>query len=606
MLRWVWILVCWYWLTPLGAHATPQLLTQVQATVVVQEQRTQRALELPYAWDKENSGQQGEAVFDMAFSAEGRTGEPWGLFVQRAGNAYEIWLNGVLLQREGDLVHYNEGDFALIPRYVTIPPELVWSSNQLRVHIRADAGRKGGLAPLLVGLLSEVRPVYQRTYLTRVVFTLLISLFSLVVGVLALAMWLIHPVFSTAKMPHRDPVYLYASIAELCWSFGVGYMFFDEPPLPWPWWGVFPVTAGAAWICAMMLFCAEVSGWAVRPAYRWLKGWLFFLACMAPVAVLSALSMRKPMILTVCYGLTGITNLSFAVFFLKESLGRSTRTQKLMAAAVLTNVLVGLRDLYVYRLDPSYTSITWLRYSSMLFGLTLLYIVMARYRRATHQVHESSMLLTSRVVQKEQELNASYVRLETLARAQERTEERSRILRDMHDGVGAHLSVAMRQLQSDDVSRSDVLDTLRESMDRLKLSIDSINLPAGDITALLANMRYRLEPRLEASGIALQWNVDHIPGMPHLDNRALVHLQFMVYEALSNVLQHAHARTLRIEAKSLGSGISLKLVDDGTGFDTAAPLRKGLLSMRDRAHAIGADLHFRSEPGLTEVEIVIH
>ena len=43
--------------------------------------------------------------------------------------------------------------------------------------------------------------------------------------------------------------------------------------------------------------------------------------------------------------------------------------------------------------------------------------------------------------------------------------------------------------------------TLRDALDQLKLSIDAINLPAGDVAALLANLRYRLEPRLKAAGI---------------------------------------------------------------------------------------------------------
>lgn len=47
------------------------------------------------------------------------------------------------------------------------------------------------------------------------------------------------------------------------------------------------------------------------------------------------------------------------------------------------------------------------------------------------------------MIQKEQELAFSYQRLEVLSRDQERTAERSRILRDMYDGVGSYMSTAI-------------------------------------------------------------------------------------------------------------------------------------------------------------------
>ena len=94
-----------------------------------------------------------------------------------------------------------------------------------------------------------------------------------------------------------------------------------------------------------------------------------------------------------------------------------------------------------------------------------------------------------------------------------------------------------------------MLQTLRDSLDQLKLSIDAINLPPGDITALLANLRYRLEPRLRACGIELEWAVEQLAPLARLDAGAMRQLQFMLFEAISNVMQHARASRLRIEAQ---------------------------------------------------------
>jgi signal transduction histidine kinase len=254
----------------------------------------------------------------------------------------------------------------------------------------------------------------------------------------------------------------------------------------------------------------------------------------------------------------------------------------------------------------NYADNTHLRYSSVLFGVALFTIVIMRFRTASSAVKDLLSNMATRVADKEQELALSYQRLEVLARDQERAAERSRILRDMHDGVGSHISAAIRQLESGRASSEEVLHTLRDSLDQLKLSIDTMHLPAGDITALLANLRYRLEPRFKALDIELQWAVDLLAPRPGLGDKPMRHLQFMVFEALSNVLQHASATLLRIELRAEPEGtVHLRVSDNGRGFDPEHVKLAGLRSLRERAAIIGAELLISSVPGHTVIEIVL-
>jgi signal transduction histidine kinase len=173
------------------------------------------------------------------------------------------------------------------------------------------------------------------------------------------------------------------------------------------------------------------------------------------------------------------------------------------------------------------------------------------------------------VSEKEAALQQSYARVEQLAREQERTSERARILRDMHDGVGSHISSAIRQLQSGKASHARCCRPCATRWTSSSCQIDAMNLPPGDITALLANLRYRLEPRFAASDIELQWDVDLIEPLQRLDAHAMRQLQFMLFEALSNVLQHAQASVLRIEASVMDRWRCCAAhVDNGRGFDT--------------------------------------
>src|SRR5690606_7908923 len=186
----------------------------------------------------------------------------------------------------------------------------------------------------------------------------------------------------------------------------------------------------------------------------------------------------------------------------------------------------GVRDWVTIRLGNDLGAVTWNRYVSIAFGLALLYIVLRRFQQASGQARELLGTLQARVAAREQELASTYGRLEAAAREQSRNHERERILRDMHDGVGSHISAAIRQLQSGRSTSDEVLRTLRDSMDQLKLSIDAMQLPPGDVQALLAGLRYRLEPRLAGAGLALEWAVQELPPWPGLDAQAMRQLQF--------------------------------------------------------------------------------
>jgi signal transduction histidine kinase len=78
---------------------------------------------------------------------------------------------------------------------------------------------------------------------------------------------------------------------------------------------------------------------------------------------------------------------------------------------------------------------------------------------------------------------------------------------------------------------------------------------------------------------------------------------------VTNAARHGDAGLVRVELEN-GTGIKLRIVDDGRGFDAAAATRQrrsggfGLVSMSERARAVGGVLHVESERGAgTTVEV---
>jgi signal transduction histidine kinase len=613
-----WVLLLWLAVVD-GAHAELMTLTRAQVRSQVNGLSTMAEVTLPYNWDIRNAGQTGEAEFEIQFSLTELTTQPWGLYLPSVGNAYEIWLNDALLQRQGDLLHPNGADYARVPRFVVMPPGDLKLSNLLRVYIRADAERRAGLSELIVGPEEEAFAAFNRSHYLRVHGSFAVVVFSLTVGMLGLGLWATQTDYFHPDGPRRNPLYLYAALAELCWTVAVGDALIDDPPLDWPWWSAVPAAAAAAWACSVQLFIIEVAGWGHKPFVIWFRRWLMLLIALSVVLPFWAAAQELPAALAAWHVALAVTFLGFGARVLQRAIGNSKWDHKLVAVALLLNLLVGIWDLWTFRIHPSFPDNSMLRFSSLAFGLTLAIIVIARFKTANHEASNMLGTLNKRIAEKEAELRHSYDKLEIQARDQERVAERTRILRDMHDGVGSHLTLAIRQLQMNGqraeviapTEHTEVLHTLRDALDQLKLTIDAIHLPVGDVTALLANLRYRLEPRMAASGITFVWDVDLLHVDHRLDAAAMRHLQFMLFEALSNVVQHSKAHVVRVEAHATPlltepsdqQAVTVRVIDDGQGFDVLTLRKKGLASLHERAASIGAVLEISSCPGRTVVEI---
>jgi len=576
-----------------------RVLNKAQATVQVGQQIKIQEVTLPYLWDAANPGQMGQANFVMNWSLDQIPNEPWALYLPRVGNTFEVWLNGNLLLRRGLLNIENADDYAKTAHWVTLPVAGMLLNNHLEIRIHADSLRRAGLSPLQIGPQSELLPFYEKSYLLQTGWPLIVIAFSVSVSVLAYVLWR-----SRMSSPHalakNEEIYLMAAWTELLWALRMLDTVFTEPPLPWPWWGGVTNMVYVLWIYSAFQFVHRVTEMdikKIRPLLTLMMG-LGFLSTTV------GFLLGAPWLWTTWLGMASIGLLIYGLWFFYYSLRQPSFERILIAVAVAINVVAGFAE-WLGRVGQTvYAPTPWLRYTAVLFGWALAIIVVYRFRQTSEINQGLTLSLTQRVTEKEIELAAIYLQKEQLARQHERTTERTRILRDMHDGVGANISTAIRQLEFGLATRAEVLITLRESMDQLKLSIDAMNLPLGDLTSLLANLRYRLEPRLKAAGIELSWGVEQLPLMTWLDALTMRHVQFMVYEAISNALQHAGATVMRIELKpTQEGGAQLRVMDNGCGFDLSQVKQQGLSSLRERAKSLNALLQVISEPGQTVIQL---
>jgi signal transduction histidine kinase len=186
-------------------------------------------------------------------------------------------------------------------------------------------------------------------------------------------------------------------------------------------------------------------------------------------------------------------------------------------------------------------------------------------------------------------------------------QERERIAREFHDGLGHHLVSAIRGLESlrrrlkphadtaADCALQEQIDILRAALDDTRQTIQQLRAPeTTDMRVFIRQTAERVAQRLGA-----QLHCDCPDPMPTLTPLQTLMLTRVVQEALSNVMKHAgRPQNLWVACDWRDGWLEMRVADDGDGFDPATALEgMGLNNMRERIRALGGELTIQSAPG---------
>jgi len=207
--------------------------------------------------------------------------------------------------------------------------------------------------------------------------------------------------------------------------------------------------------------------------------------------------------------------------------------------------------------------------------------------------------LEQRVQQARQQLQASYEALAQHEKREAAREERSQIMRELHDSLGAQLMTALRGVERDALSKADVVLALQDSLGQLRqlLSTQSTD---GRLVGALANWRQHWNDRLAQAGVQVLWELDDSVDDVVLPPETLHQLLRILQECATNTLKHACADRFQVLAQADSAGLTLCLRDNGQGFgpspeDNPSP-GFGLRGMDARAQQIGARLRRENGP----------
>jgi signal transduction histidine kinase len=184
--------------------------------------------------------------------------------------------------------------------------------------------------------------------------------------------------------------------------------------------------------------------------------------------------------------------------------------------------------------------------------------------------------------------------------------ERERIARDLHDGLAQELACLARNLDSLGTERGEeALGLMRRAVQRAQLEsrrvVSTLAEPdAGPIEVALAKAAAEVAERFH---IGLQLDLASGVKVSAARGDALVRI---AREAVANAGRYSGASQVSLALERSGSRLRLRVSDQGRGFDPAVTSGGfGLVSMRQRARSVGAELTISSVPGEgSEVEAV--
>jgi signal transduction histidine kinase len=186
-------------------------------------------------------------------------------------------------------------------------------------------------------------------------------------------------------------------------------------------------------------------------------------------------------------------------------------------------------------------------------------------------------------------------------------EERRRLARELHDGLAQELafirSEGARLTGTSDRGVMRIATAAERALGEARMAISSLTTPVGE------PLEITLGRAAEAVALRMDARVEvDCTGEPEIPTAARQSLERIVREATSNAVRHGHAKLVRIEIHA-DDRLRIAIVDDGRGFKTTRDPRPdsfGLISMRERAEGMNAELKLRSTPGEgTTVEVVM-
>lgn len=465
------------------------------------------------------------------------------------------------------------------PYLFYLPPSTIRAGENVitvRLTIREPLTSFGTVA---LGPEQVLRDSYDRFFFWENTSTHIASIICLLAGSAMLVLW---------WRRRQEILYAVFGLCVLMWGLRTPILLMPEVPMAyWVLWRFFYYLTTCGFIVCITIFLLRFS--ALRT--RWLERFLIFNWLTGSLVFLLLGSPARPFMDTCWVG----SFLPFVLYALLRLLlfvmRQRTRSGVAMLLAILFSLGLAIHDFAVQHGLFDLQEVYLLHLGIPAFLLVMGSMLLDRFIDSLAQVESVNEQLSLRVARREQELAANYDKLRRFEREHAATDERQRIMQDMHDGVGSQLLTTLVMVQEGQVAQKDMADLLQACLDDMRLVIDAMSPDEPDMLPALGNFRYRMESRFKRIGLTLQWRNHSMPEALEIVPHAGLQILRILQEALSNVLKHAQATVVNVDVIFGSEYLRIQVKDDGIGFaGEVKPFGRGMVNMRSRARKIGGTL----------------
>jgi signal transduction histidine kinase len=185
-------------------------------------------------------------------------------------------------------------------------------------------------------------------------------------------------------------------------------------------------------------------------------------------------------------------------------------------------------------------------------------------------------------------------------------QERKRISKDLHDGLGQHLLLIKNSLtmSGDEENKEKV----REAIDEVRAisqALHPFQLQELGLTRAIENMVVQIDRN---SALFITADIENVDSL--FSKEEALNIYRIIQESFNNVLKHSGAEATKIQIKKLGSEVKISIQDNGKGFNVPEKLKDvrciGLKTLKERVRSLNGVLKInsRADQG-TELNLTI-
>jgi signal transduction histidine kinase len=525
----------------------------------------------------------------MEFDRAALTQSSLSFYTINTRERFILYLNGVEVSRtfarkDDTVMGWNR------PYRIPLPDSLLkQGTNQIMMRIDSGIRWHVGIGTVMVGPSAEMESLRSYAYFWRIRAVEIANGVALAGSAYALLLWL---------LGWRDKLLLIVGLSGAIWFMRNLHFIVERPPLD-------PILFREIsqyliyFVVALTFsFCAEFFDIKHKARFNLLQySFAVSICILRYVLINNGISDVICNLLVLASGLT-ILYISASAFLKSRSINHGLILITIASVIAFsahdigrtTNVLAW--DGLGFYLQP---------FSGFVMAWAFFLSIGRRYVQSIEDAANMNVVLEGRVANVTQELEKSeQVRRELeVLRAVEG--ERERLMREMHDGIGSNLVTALAVAEQQK-QPSTTIQTLKRAISDLKITVDSLEPVDGDLVALLANLRHRMEGDLADAGLETVWTIEPCREIPWLDATNALHALRIFQEAIGNVISHARATEMQIgcceESRNGVEGLVAFVSDNGVGFDVSGKTQgKGVANIKSRTQSLQGQLECISQVG---------